>query len=45
MPERDTGSTVHGVTWAILWVVLAILAGTVLYAGWIAVANWKHIGV
>ena len=39
----------YGATWpairAFAWIVLAVMAAALAYAGWIAVANFNRIGV
>ena len=41
-PERDGTWLVARVS---AWVVLAVMAAALVYAGWIALANFSRIGV
>ena len=38
-----------GATWplarTLAWVILAVMAAALIYTGWIALANFSHIGV
>ena len=44
--DRDSSpNAVHRVSSLVSWVVLAILAASAIYISWIAIVNWKHIGV
>jgi hypothetical protein len=42
--ERGSNAA-HGVGLWLSWLVVGIMAAAGLYAAWIAIVNWKHIGV
>jgi hypothetical protein len=44
MAERSSNG-IHRVTSWVLWIVLAVLTASAIYAACIAIVNWKHIGV
>ena len=41
----ERADTFHRVTSLLLWIVLAVLVGSAIYTAYIAIVNWKHIGV
>ncbi len=43
--EKSSVHSVHGIGRITLWVVLALMAGSAIYAAWIAIANWTSIRV
>jgi hypothetical protein len=45
MTERESSSSLYAFLRAFGWVVLALMLASVLYAGWISVANWTGIHV
>ena len=46
VPEPSLSSPpAAGVTKALLWLVIALMVVAIIYAVWIAIRNWSHIGV
>jgi NADH:ubiquinone oxidoreductase subunit 4 (subunit M) len=46
MPEPSLPSPpASGVTKALSLVVIALMVVAIIYAAWIAIRNWSHIGV
>jgi hypothetical protein len=46
VPEPSLSSPpAAGVTKALSALVIALMLGAIIYAAWIAIRNWSHIGV
>ena len=44
-PSLSPPSPAAGLTRALSLLVLSLMLGSIIYAAWIAIRNWSHIGV